>query len=176
MAAEIVGSSVKLGVHQGFLMETSGSNDLSEIDVARLTIEQARSLARDIRDRFGFTSLVLESDSLTPSVGSAVAIDVQIRNALVGQLGHALASEHASGAAGVNAGEAFAVAPSSARPSPVFEATDLEDMDGSNADWQEVKIEALKILGADLLDSPFSHLAYLRERLKPVIDRGALEP
>ncbi len=158
-------------------METSGSNDPNEIDVARLTIEQARSLARDIRDRFGFTSLIFEIDSSTSSIRSAAAIDVQLRHALVHELEHVLASEHASasGAAGLNEGEAFVDAPASLRPSPAFESTDLGDLDGSSADWHEVKVEALKILGADLLDSPFSHLAYLRERLKPVIDRGALE-
>jgi hypothetical protein len=47
--------------------------------------------------------------------------------------------------------------------------------EGSEADWLAVKDEVLKLLQMELLDSPESHLAYIRERLKPVFEHGAVE-
>jgi chromosomal replication initiation ATPase DnaA len=48
--------------------------------------------------------------------------------------------------------------------------------EGSEADWQDVVAEVLRLLGAELLDTPSSHLAYIRERIKPVIENGPVEP
>jgi hypothetical protein len=51
-------------------------------------------------------------------------------------------------------------------------ATD-STVNGSKADWDEVKLEVLKILQAESLDQPASHLAYVRNRIKPVFDHVA---
>jgi hypothetical protein len=58
-------------------------------------------------------------------------------------------------------------------PLPVI-ANENSD-EGSEADWQEIKAEALRLLQAELLDSPSSHLAYIQERIRPVIDHGTME-
>jgi hypothetical protein len=46
--------------------------------------------------------------------------------------------------------------------------------EGSEADWQEVKTEVLRLLQAKL-DTPASHLAFVRERIEPVFDYGPVE-
>jgi hypothetical protein len=65
----------------------------------------------------------------------------------------------------IGAGPAF-VAP--------FKVADDLNEDG-DPDWQEVKAEALKLLQAQSLDAPSSHLAYIQERIKPVLDHGTME-
>jgi hypothetical protein len=47
--------------------------------------------------------------------------------------------------------------------------------DDSDPDWQEVKAEALSLLEARSLEPASSHLAYIQERIRPVLDRGAME-
>ena len=46
--------------------------------------------------------------------------------------------------------------------SPRRAATDK----GTAADWEKVKREALRLLGAERLDRPELHLAYVRSRLR----------
>jgi hypothetical protein len=38
--------------------------------------------------------------------------------------------------------------------------------EGTAADWEKVKREALRLLGAERLDKPAVHLAYVRSRLR----------
>jgi hypothetical protein len=37
---------------------------------------------------------------------------------------------------------------------------------GTAADWDKIKREALRLIGADRLDEPAAHLAYVRSRLR----------
>jgi two-component system cell cycle sensor histidine kinase PleC len=41
---------------------------------------------------------------------------------------------------------------------------------GTDADWQYVKLEVLKILQTESLDTPAAHLTYIRDLIKPVFD------
>lgn len=41
--------------------------------------------------------------------------------------------------------------------------------------WQEIRTEALRLLQVQSLVAPASHLAYIQERIKPVLDHGAIE-
>lgn len=50
-----------------------------------------------------------------------------------------------------------------------------DNLNDSDPDWQEVKAEALSLLEARSLDAASSHLAYIQERIKPVLDHGAME-
>jgi hypothetical protein len=61
-----------------------------------------------------------------------------------------------------------------ALPGPLPPATRIEPAGdlGTDQDWERVKSEALRLLHADRLDSPEAHLAYIRERIKPVLDHG----
>jgi hypothetical protein len=62
--------------------------------------------------------------------------------------------------------------------SPAFAASSKEADDlneGSDPDWQEVKAEALRLLQVQSLDAPSSHLDYIQERIKPVLDHGTME-
>jgi hypothetical protein len=52
---------------------------------------------------------------------------------------------------------------------------EMDQDEGSEADWQKVKDEVLRLLQAELLDTPASHLAYVRNRIKPVLDHDAVE-
>lgn len=70
------------------------------------------------------------------------------------------------------------------RPLPLIEerpafAAPLKADDGPNEGndiyWQEVKAEALRLLEVQLLDAPAAHLAYIQERIKPVLDHGTME-
>jgi putative thioredoxin len=45
---------------------------------------------------------------------------------------------------------------------------------GTEEDWLAAKEEVLKRISADLLDTPENHMAYIRERLKPVV-QSAME-
>jgi len=38
--------------------------------------------------------------------------------------------------------------------------------EGTAADWEKVKREALRLLGTERLDEPAAHLAYVRSRLR----------
>ncbi len=38
--------------------------------------------------------------------------------------------------------------------------------EGTAADWEKVKTAALRLLGAERLDEPAAHLAYVRSRLR----------
>ena len=51
--------------------------------------------------------------------------------------------------------------PDTAPATPEAEAPDAP----TEADWDEVRRRALEIVGANLLDSPERHLAYIRERI-----------
>jgi hypothetical protein len=61
---------------------------------------------------------------------------------------------------------------------PVF-AAPLKGADDTDEQietaWQEIRTEALKLLQAQSLVAPASHLAYIQERIKPVLDHGAIE-
>jgi len=61
---------------------------------------------------------------------------------------------------------------------PAFAAplkADDDPNEGNDIYWQEVKAEALRLLQVQLLDAPASHLAYIQERIKPVLDHGTME-
>jgi hypothetical protein len=47
--------------------------------------------------------------------------------------------------------------------------------DDSDPEWREVKAEAQSLLEARSLDAASSHLAYIQERIKPVLDHGGME-
>ncbi|ABD88334.1 hypothetical protein [Rhodopseudomonas palustris] len=51
-----------------------------------------------------------------------------------------------------------------------------EAADGTAEDWQNVKAEAMRLLQVELLDSPASHLAYIRTRTAPIVEHGHVEP
>lgn len=53
-------------------------------------------------------------------------------------------------------------------------STAQED-EGIAAHWQEIKAEVLRLLQADSLDTPASHLAYIRERINPAFDHDTME-
>ena len=48
--------------------------------------------------------------------------------------------------------------------------------EGDEADWQAVKLEVLRLLQAEMLDTPASHLAYIRERINPVLGHDLIQP
>jgi hypothetical protein len=47
--------------------------------------------------------------------------------------------------------------------------------EGSEADWEQVRAEALRILQAEMLDRPDAHLTYVRDRIKSVFEHGTVE-
>ena len=58
---------------------------------------------------------------------------------------------------------------------PAFVAPFKDLNEDSDPDWQDVKAEALRLLQVQSLDAPSSHLTYIQERIKPVLDHGAVE-
>ena len=53
---------------------------------------------------------------------------------------------------------------------PVGKTEEVVGDEGSEADWLAVKIEALKLLQAQSIDTPSKHLEYVRSRIDPVFD------
>jgi hypothetical protein len=79
--------------------------------------------------------------------------------------------------------EAAALAAVSAAMNPDPASLELETQpssqhedEGDEADWQAVKLEVLRLLQAEMLDTPASHLAYIRERINPVLGHDLIQP
>ena len=99
---------------------------------------------------------------------------------LRGLLGEVDATSLSHEAAYASPTEAAAVAVDEAiNPAPfepeIPQSSQHED-DGDEADWQAVKLEVLRLLQAEMLDTPASHLAYIRERINPVLGHDLVQP
>jgi hypothetical protein len=69
-----------------------------------------------------------------------------------------------------------AINPDPAPLEPETPQSSQHEDDGDEADWQAVKLEVLRLLQAEMLDTPASHLAYVRERINPVRGHDLVQP
>jgi hypothetical protein len=100
---------------------------------------------------------------------------------LLGEIDATSLSSHEAAYASPTEAAALAAVDEAINPDPapfepeISQSSQHED-DGDEADWQAVKLEVLRLLQAEMLDTPASHLAYIRERINPVLGHDLVQP
>jgi hypothetical protein len=98
---------------------------------------------------------------------------------LLGEVDATSLSSHEAAYASPTEAAALAAVDEAINPAPfepeIPQSSQHED-DGDEADWQAVKLEVLRLLQAEMLDTPASHLAYIRERINPVLGHDLVQP
>jgi hypothetical protein len=95
---------------------------------------------------------------------------------LLGEVDATSLSSHETAYASPTEAAALAAVDEAINPAPFEPEISQSSQHEDDGDWQAVKLEVLRLLQAEMLDTPASHLAYIRERINPVLGHDLVQP
>ena len=95
---------------------------------------------------------------------------------LLGEVDATSLSSHETAYASPTEAAALAAVDEAINPAPFEPEIPQSSQHEDDGDWQAVKLEVLRLLQAEMLDTPASHLAYIRERINPVLGHDLVQP